>query len=319
MSLQDELHRELVDLRRRRGLLSASLGRLVGPRLHELSGTTPTDPDRVVRERVGQTLLSLARDLPADLVRVVELTYAIDAEHAYADLTTRQAQLGREQRYELRTARRRSEQVTELLAAAAEADWATRLAGDLDSGWRVRSLEALLRLDTPTPELYEVRTIVATRDLDEIVVRLDLPRPDTDSSDGADLVIDVLYGARIRSVRRGNGNRHFEVRLALPETLSADRNHKLCMHFRVAPGQRIRDRYVITPLDPCDYGLVRVRFAGREPAALWRIDGLPQGLLDDPDRRHDRLSVDGAGDVVAEFRRLRQGRGYGVGWRFAQP
>ncbi len=319
MSLQDEFVTELTELRQRRGLGATSLGRVVGPRLHELCGTTPTDSDRAVRERVGQCLRSLAEDLPADLVRVVEWVFALDREHQrFPDLGDRQAQLCQERNFELPTARRRTKQVTEALAAAAESAWAERGAEPVDSGWRVRSLEALLRLDTPTPELYETRTVLATREIHEIVVRLDLPRPDRDHSDGADLAIDVLYGARISDVKEGNGKRHYEVRLALPSVLSPGCAHELCMHFRVPPGQRIRDRYVIIPLDPCDYGLVRVRF-GRVPTALWRLDGLPQGLLDDPERRHDTLRLDGVGEVVAKFQRLREGRGYGIGWRSAQP
>jgi hypothetical protein len=40
----------------------------------------------------------------------------------------------------------------------------------------VTSLKALFRLDTTTPELYEMRKIVATRDIDEVTVRLGLPQ-----------------------------------------------------------------------------------------------------------------------------------------------
>ncbi|GIF72998.1 hypothetical protein Asi02nite_25160 [Asanoa siamensis] len=269
----------------------------------------------MIRERVSATLLSFVSDQSANVVRVVQLAFALDPDHAHDDLTDRQATLSAEQQYDARTARRRTDEATEILVAAAEAGWAARHAAGSDSGWRVRTLETLLRLDTPTPELYETRTIVATRDLPEIVVRLDLPRPPDGEPDAGEVAVDVLYGARISAVARGNGNRHVAVTLALPGVLPRDREHRLCVHFRVPPGQRIRHRYVIIPLDPCEYGLVKVRFAdNRRPASVWRLNGVPPGLLDDPTRRHPRLEIDGVGEVVESFRQLREGRGYGVGW-----
>jgi hypothetical protein len=282
-----------------------------------LTGAVPGDHERVVRQKVRDTLTDLAKELPADLRRAAECAFALDPD-APARLSKRTEQLAEAIHCGERTARRRMDEAVHLMARAADTGPGPVVAGDPGSGWRVRSLFALLRLDTPTPELYETRTIVANQPLAELVVRLDLPPPSPNDNPALPLVIDALYGSRIKSVERRNEGRHYRLTIALPRVLQPDDQLDFCLHYRIPEGQPIRDHYAIVPLDPCDYGTVRARFSGdRPPAAVWRLSAVPPRLLDEATAAPgpDRLELDGVGEVVLAFRGLREGYGYGVAWQ----
>jgi hypothetical protein len=162
------------------------------------------------------------------------------------------------------------------------------------------------------------RTVVANQRLEELVVRLDLPRPHQHDGPALPLVVDAIYGSRIKSVERLNEGRHYCLTVALPHILESDDQLEFCLHYRVPEGQPIREHYAIVPLDPCDYGTVRVRFPGdRPPAEVWRLSAVPPRLLDEATAAPgpDRLELDGVGEVVLTFRGLREGHGYGVAWQ----
>jgi hypothetical protein len=210
------------------------------------------------------------------------------------------------------------DEAAHLMARAAETAPGPAARADPGSLWRVRSFFALLRLDTPTPELYETRTVLANQRLDEVVIRLDLPRPPKHEAPARPLAIDALYGARIRSVQRSDDGRHYRLTVALPRVLEPEDQLEFCLHYRVPAGEPIRDHYAIVPLDPCDYGTVRVRFpADRPPSAVWRLSAVPPRLLDEATAvpGADRPDLDGAGEVVLAFRGLREGYGYGLAWQ----
>jgi hypothetical protein len=103
----------------------------------------------------------------------------------------------------------------------------------------------------------------------------------------------------------------------LPRLVEPGDPLEFCLHYRVPPGQPIRDHYAIVPLDPCDSGWVRVRFApDRPPARVWSYAAVPPRQLDDVTTRPgaDALVPDGVGEVVLPFRGLRQGHAYGAAW-----
>jgi hypothetical protein len=223
-----------------------------------------------------------------------------------------------------RTARRRIDHAFQTLAQVAVQRPTGRSAGDPEAGWYLRSVRAVFRLDTPTPELHETRTIVATRDrLDEIAVRVSLPRPASDgpaAGERHDIVADLVYGARIVSVERVHEAQHFRWTLALPRPLGPGEEHEYQMYYRIPPCQAMRPHYAFLPLVACESFVVRTRFAAdRLPAAVWRLDGVPPRLLDDERPGADLLVPDGAGEVELRFTDLRQGRGYGLAWTPAGP
>jgi len=318
MPFEDDLYQELTRLRRGRGLQEPRPAERLGPLLRRLCGVAPGDPDGVARRRAGAVLAELAADLPDDLRTAAELSLAL-ADGPASRLTQRTEALAAEQRCSGRTARRRMDEAARLLARAAlnhpgpQADDA-----DPGSGWRVREFTGLLRLDTATPELYEIRTVQADRALDALTIRLDLPpRPGAEGR-ALPLLIDALYGVTLEEVDSGPDGRNYRLALALPRTLKPDEQHEFCLHYRVPPGQPIRDHCAIVPLDPCDQGRIRVRFpATAPPAEVWRLAAVTPRQMDRATTvpGPDRLAPDGAGEVGVSFRGLRQGHGYGLAWR----
>jgi len=317
LPFEDDLYRELVRLRHGRGVQEPRAAERLGPLLRELSGVAPGDTDAVARQRVRAVLAELATDLPDDLRSAAELALAL-GERPPIRLNQRTQTLAEQIHSSERTARRRMDEATRLLARAAlgRADPATP--ADAGSGWRVRSLTALLRLDTDTPELYETRTVQAERTIDEVTVRLDLPAWDGRDGPALPLRIDAVYGARVTGVDGGPDYRHYRVAVRPPRPLRPDEQLEFCLHYRVPPGQPIRDHCAIVPLEECDNGRVRVRFdPAAPPASVWRLAAVAPRQLDRATTvpGQDRLDPDGAGEVAVAFHGLRQGHGYGVAWQ----
>jgi hypothetical protein len=318
MPFEDDLYQELARLRRGRGLQEPRAAERLGPMLRRLCGVAGADSDAVARRRVEAMLGELAADLPDDLRIAAELSLALGDRPA-SRLTQRTEALARELRCSGRTARRRMDEAARLLARAAlthpgpEQDDT-----DPGSGWRVREFTGLLRLDTATPELYETRTVQADRALDGLTIRLDLPpRPDSEGP-ALPLMIDALYGVTLAEVDSGPDGRNYRLAIALPRTLKPDERLEFCLHYRVPPGQPIRDHCAIVPLDPCDQGRIRVRFDPSDPPAeVWRLAAITPRQMDRATTLPgpDRLDPDAAGEVGVTFRGLRQGHGYGVAWR----
>ena len=315
MSVQEALRAELVRLRQGRGLQEDRLAGRVGERLAVLCGAEPGETDRALRQKVRATLTHLARDLPDELRRAAELTFALD-DSMPETLSKRIERLAGEIHSGDRTARRRMDEAVQLLARAGGS---ARGPADPNAGpgWRVRKFEALLRLDTETPQLYETRVVVAERPINEVEIRLDLPPLPGAHSPALPLEVDALYGARVTEVERTGEGRHYRLTVRLPRVVEPGDPLEFCLHYRVPPGQPIRDHYAIVPLDPCDSGWVRVRFAPtRPPARIWAYAAVPPRQLDGVTTSPgaDALTVDDVGEVVLPFRALRQGHAYGAAW-----
>ena len=313
----DPLYRELMELRRGRGIERRDLGAGLGPEIRELSRVSPSDPDWRIKPKVQAALAALIRELPRDLRRAAELAYALDRDHLHPLLQDRVGLLAEELKIQPRTARRRMDDAADLIVQAARA--ARQSVGDVEptrsgSGWEIRSLEALMRLDTDTPQLYETRTIAATRDLTELTLLFSLPRPPADPA-AVQLDVDALYGVRLGKVRQPAGGDHYEVPMTLPTTLRAGEKHQFCLHYSVPAGREISPYYAIVPLSPCDQGLVRIRFhPDRPPAAVWLLEDVPYLQLSDKTPGPRPLVPDAVGDVFVRFGALREGHGYGVAW-----
>lgn len=319
MPFEDDLYQELARLRRGRGLQEPRAAERLGPLLRQLCDVAPGDADGTARRRVEAVLFELTADLPEDLRIAAELSLAL-GDRPGGRLTQRTEALARELHCSGRTARRRMDEAARLIARAALTRPSRDGEPDADpgSGWRVREFTGLLRLDTATPELYETRTVQAERPIDALTIRLDLPpRPDA-GGPALPLAIDALYGARVAEVDRGPEGRNYRLDVRLPRTLRTAEEIEFCLHYRVPPGQPIRDHCAIVPLDPCDQGRIRVRFDPADPPAqVWRLAAVTPRQMDRATLvpGPDRLDPDGAGEVGVSFRGLRQGHGYGVAWR----
>lgn len=307
-----ELYAELVRLRSRRGLERPDLGADLGPRIRMLSGVPGSARESQLKHRVAALLQRLIDDLPPDLGQAAQLAFALDKSHRYPTLEQRITTLATSRNYSHRTARRTMDQALRMMADAAAAAEPVAGGGRTGPGWRVASLRSLFRLDTATPELYEMRRIVATQDTDRVTVRLGLPRP-PDGQPEAEPFVDALFGARVIALERQE--QHCKVELELPGRLAADEEHEIWLRIVVPPGRRIWPHYAIVPLNPCDSGTVRVRFSPtRLPSAIWLLDEVPYLELNDETPGPQRITPDRSGDVLQRFSSLREGYGYGIAW-----
>jgi hypothetical protein len=324
MSQESELYSELLRLRSRRGIERPDLGADLGPRIRALSAVPPSAREALVKQRVAATLQKLIDGLPPDLQQAARLAFALDKNHRYPTLDERVRMLAEQQKYSERTARRLMDRALQTMVAEAEAEAEADAeaeaadpgagAASAGPGWRVTSLTALFRLDTPTPELYEMRKIVATRDIAEVTVRLGLP-PAPNGQMIGDVTVEALFGVRIAMVERAPERHHYRLVLSLPRVVPADEEHEFWLRVVLPPSQPTWPHYAIVPLNPCDSGTVRVRFSpGRPPAAVWLLDEVPYLDLNDETPGPERIRPDSNGDVTRDFSGLREGYGYGVAW-----
>jgi hypothetical protein len=309
------LYDELMDLRNRRGVERPGIAGDIGPRLRSLSEISATDKDPRVRQKVITLLERLIADLPPDLQQAGRLAFAIEREHRYPTLRERVETLAGLQNRAPRTARRVMDSALRAMVTAAEGFSSGALEPSAGPGWRVASLTALFRLDTPTPELYEMRRIVATHDIEEVTVRLGLPETPGGRVRG-ELVIDTLFGARVTKVEHQSERNHYRVVLSLPRKIETDREHEFWLRVVLPPGQPTWNHYAIVPLNPCESGSVRVRFhPDRPPSQVWQLDEVPYLDLNNGAAGSQALQPDGNGDVICRFNRLREGYGYGMAWK----
>jgi hypothetical protein len=286
----------------------------IGPRIRSLSEVLASDKESGIRQKVTATLERLLADLPPDLRAAGRLAFALDREHRYPTLNERVATLAEQETCAKRTARRLMDRALHAMVTEADGWGSGALEPSPGPGWRLTSLTALFRLDSATPELYEMRRIVATRDLHEVIVRLGLPQTPDGQAPG-EILVDALFGARVARVERQADRNHYRVVLTLPRKIPADREHEFWLRVVLPEGQPTWCHYAIVPLDPCEAGTVRVRFhPDRPPSEVWLLDEVPYLDLNDETAGPKPLQPDDNGDVVRRFSRLREGYGYGVAW-----
>lgn len=318
MSAEQDLVNELVRLRRGWGLQGRDLRHRIGPELIRLCDIGTADSDRVVRDKIRSWLCGRIAELPPELARVAVMAFGMDREHQYRHLTARVDYLAVEQSCAPRTVRRRIAHADRLIALAALRQGEDVEDADPETGWHLREFRSVLRLDTALPRLYETRVVVADRpNLDRVVVRLSVPPPDDGAGrDRHGIVAKVEYGARVVDAQGAPNASHFRWDLRLPRRLQIGDEHEFQVSYRLPPDHPPRPHYALLPLVRCDRLDLRVRFrADRLPTAVWRLDGVPPRLLDDEAPGEDLLDLDASGEVRLGFTNLKQGRGYGVGWR----
>jgi len=127
--------------------------------------------------------------------------------------------------------------------------------------------------------------------------------------------VRALFGARIRSMERGQGSDSHKVVLELPKRLSPGEKREFWLSVVLPPGQPTWSHYAIVPLDPCEAGAVRVRFApDRLPDEVWLLNEVPYTDLREHPPGREVVTPSALGDVSHDFYGLRAGHGYGVAW-----
>lgn len=308
-----ELVSELKVLRKGRGLQTVRLADQVGPALRELCGVARNDDSATIREKVARRLRILADSLPEDLREVVTVALALQPDSQQQFLQDRVQQLAQRQQRDVRTIRRRMDEGFERLAELAARSRGDKARGS-GLGWYVERMEAIVRMDKPTPECFERRTIVADYDgLDQIQAMVTLARQDKDSGGRRELDVDVYFGATLLGRHQRSGKFVFD--LGLPKALTLGEEHEFGLLLRVPDEQLMRPHYVVVPDRRYDEFELRIRFApGHTPGLIWRVSDAFHRELDDARPTDDVLVVDGAGELNLAFKNLRPGHAYGAQW-----
>jgi len=329
----EALQRELRTLARGRGLRSVDLDAQTGPLLRRYAGLDGTS-GAALRSGLVEWLGGGLTVLPDDLRVVAGVALGLEPGAAHRLLTDRLDWLAVEFDRDVRTLRRRLRDAFRLLAEVAVAGdgedgigaargWpgvrspAAEAAAALAYGatdWYLERVGALMRLDTPSPELLESRRIVAMRDgLDEVALRMSLPRPPDAPPSPRDLGVDVMFGGRIVRVDR-RGDTVFSPVLRLPRPLKAQERHEFGCVWRVPAGQSMAPRYAMNPTIRCDALELRVRFPAGAAPVVQRLDGLPPRAVEDLAIDLTAVPVDGVGEASASFGHLALGLCYGLRW-----
>lgn len=318
----DALIRELVALRKGRATQRGDLSRRLGPQGRLLFGVSDSDRPAEARRRISLRIDDLLRTVPKDLRLAALAALALHPEADHRVLRDRESWLAAQLNCSEKTARRRVDDafvalVDEVLVRAGQRQHAPAAGSD---GWYVRSFRAVMRLDTPSPELLEQRVISFTRSgVSEIVCQLSLPRPANSSRPQHDLHAELIYGGRIHARERpAEGSFRFFLELAEPGR--AGGSHEYAILFRLPMGQPMRPHYVFQPLRHCESFDLTIRFpADAPPVAVRLLDGVTPRELDATSPGGPVQTVDRLGELRLSFHDLRQGLAYGVTWADPPP
>jgi hypothetical protein len=310
----DDVVQELGSLRRGRGLHAPDLAGKVGPALRQVCGIDETDNHVTTQSKLIDCIQLHSATLPNDLRLSVLAALGLLEAATYPLLEERLRWVGCRLDRELRTVRRRVEAGARLLAERLVA-----AAGTIDdeyapSGWFTDELCSTVRLDVDPPELREQRTIVATcYNLRQVLVSLSVPaKPDHRAAPRVRSRI-VHGGCLVAERELASG--HYRAILELPRSLAAGERHRYEITLVVSPRDSIRPYYLLSPLRPCRRFRASVTFDHRAvPTAVWRIGGVPRGLVDGAVIPGESLALDQRGRVTTEFYGLRPGLSYGMRW-----
>jgi hypothetical protein len=301
---------ELQEIPRGRGMQASDAAVRIGPGLRAACGVTAADSPAIVRSKVGNRIKELCERLPEDLKISVLAGLALLPEANHQFMQERMGWAARQiNRDHPRAAVRRmkvgfrilAEQLDDLVADPA-----------LRQGWHVGSLRVLLRMDVDPPQVEEDRVIVADSDyLAEIELRFSAPTnvPPADNP----IEAAITYGGEITRSERVTPS-HSKFAMRLPTPLRIGEKHEYGARFHANPRAHMPPYYVLTPLQPCEQFIVRVRFGADVPARIWRLDGIPPRAIDGFEPPNGLLTPDRLGEVSLEFSRLHQGLSYGMRW-----
>ncbi|WP_158846633.1 hypothetical protein [Saccharothrix deserti] len=313
--VQDVVVTALAALHKRNGVLSADLDERVRPEFSALFAM-PADRGEVLREKLVEYLERLLAGLTDEQEQVARGTLNLRPDPVPGSLTDRMDVLAGELHVDRRTVRRRMNDAYRNMALRAQrGDAALTGDGYGGKGWYVDVFDVVLRLDRPTPEAIERRTVVVTAPtLDRITTSVDVPRHPETGQEQPGLETELVFGGTLAGQARGSTT-NFSLDIALPRRLARGDRHTYELISRIPPGQAMTPRYVCVPYRTCRYFVLRVRFdPDRLPKAVWKHDGVPHSAVHDGRPSGKLLELDGAHEVAVEFRDLLNGCAYGVQW-----
>lgn len=308
-----QIMEELQVLHRRAGIQAHDLEQRLGSHLLELAGPDPVTRRQVLAAQLNSCALGLRQN---EMILAVTASLALQGQPAGLPLfRDRVNWLAERIDRDYRTALRRIQAGEQLLAEviAMELQQRRNRVPATPSGWYLRGLRTLLRLDTPTPESIEHRQIVSTvPGLTEVKAWMDMPR--SPGQPPPDPAVEVLYGGRLTRREHPNGSR-YQFFIQLPRPLAETEEHEYGLITRVRPGAVMRSHYLVVPECRCDALQMTVRFpADRRPGWVRRVDGETVRTFDDPQPTQDLMEPDQAGEVHTRFSHLTMHLGYGIQW-----
>ncbi len=312
-----ELIGDLKALRKGRGLFVSRIDERVGATLRAVCAVTEEDGPAEIRQKVGERLESLARNLPADLRVAVMAAFAIAPDARLPLYQDRVGLAATKLNRDPRTARRRIDDGIHhiaQLATVAEPERAPRPAAS--SRWHTAELRVALALDRGRREVLQYRTIVADRDdLTEIDLAMTVSTANRGPSPlPRDLGVDLFHGGTL--VARGmESSARYAFSLVLPRPLARGETHDLAMRVQLPGDQPMRPHFACVLRHPCRVLDLRVRFdRDRPPERVWLLRDAFQRDLNDLVPTRENVRVDGAGESQASFRDLAPGMAYGLRW-----
>jgi hypothetical protein len=306
------LGEELGRLRRGRGVMAGDLPDRLGPALRGMAGIEAGGNADDVRKQLIGFLEELAAGLPEDLRTAFAAALALREDVQFRFLDERMRWLADWLQRDVRTARRRADEAIRLVDATVAVP--ARPPGDYED-WYLTRLRTLLLLDRPEASAIEERTVVAARDdLTEITIAAGIPAPRGTRSQKRSAELKVLYGGSLIG-STWLTDTYFRYAIRLPQPLQRGQSHEFGITVTTPHGQPFNPRYALQPLRRCDEFDVRIRFgAAVRQRSVWRIAGLPRGMVDDFADPEALVYPDAVGDIHMRYQHLKLGLVYGARW-----
>jgi hypothetical protein len=280
--------------------------------LSGMGGIEPGGNAEDVRERLIGFLEELATGLPDDLRTAFAAALALREEMRFRFLDERMQWLADRLQRDVRTARRRADEAIKRVEAAASLRANAPAAYE---DWHLARLRALLLLDRAAPVVIEKRTLVAARDeLAEISIATGIPAPSDLHRQEQSAELKVLYGGSLIRTTWPTAT-YLRYTIRLPRPLRRGQTHEFGISITTPRGQPFNPRYALQPLRRCDEFDLRMRFgAGAQARSVWRIAGLPRGMVDDFADPQAMVHPDATGDIHLRYQHLKMGWVYGARW-----
>ena len=291
--------------------MAGNLADRLGPTLCCMAGIEPGDNVEDIRKRLIGFLEGLAAGLPEDLRTAFAAALALREDVRFRFLEERMQWLADWLQRDVRTARRRTDEAIALVDATASFS-ASEDGGYRD--WHLARLRAQLLLDRAEPLANEERTVIAACDnLAEISIATSIPVPRGARAQEQAAEVKVLHGGTLMASTWPTAT-YLRYTVRLPRPLRRGQSHELGISITTPHGQPFNPRYAIQPLRRCDEFDLRIRFGAARPHNVWRIAGLPRGMVDDFADPDALLCPDATGDIHLRYQHLQMGRVYGARW-----
>ena len=152
---------------------------------------------------------------------------------------------------------------------------------------------------------------VGCAELAEITIATSIPAPDGGRPAAHSAELRVIYGGTLIDSTWPTAT-YLRYAIRLPRPLHRGESHEFGISITTPRDQPFNPRYAIQSLRRCDEFDLRIRFGAAERArTVWRIAGLPRGMVDDFADSEALVQPDAVGDIHLRYEHLKLGLVYG--------